>query len=115
MADFNPVKGVKKNKEKARDYYAEDVVFYAVLDKGCQLLRDTMGIAYFTGQRPADVIKIKVSDVSQGHLFIGQNKRGHRLRIKLNNEEGGRTALGLLIDDILSRKKDQQPYLLRMV
>ncbi|MFD1260521.1 tyrosine-type recombinase/integrase [Entomomonas asaccharolytica] len=110
MADFNPVKGVRKNKEKPRDYYAEDHVFYAVLKHASQELKDIMGIAYFTGQRPADVIKIKVSDINPDHLFIGQNKRGHKLRIKLNTDKG-RTTLGLLIDNILSRKQDNHPSL----
>lgn len=110
MAETNPVQGVRKNKEKPRDYYAEDIVFDAVLKHASSELKDIMGIAYLTGQRPADVIKVKVKDITQDHLLIGQNKTGHKIRIKLNTENG-RTALGLLIDNILKRKKDHNPSL----
>lgn len=110
MAETNPVQGVRKNKEKPRDYYAEDEVFEAVLKHASSELKDIMGIAYLTGQRPADVIKVKVKDITQDHLLIGQNKTGHKLRIKLNTDKG-RTALGLLIDNILKRKKDHHPNL----
>lgn len=68
-------------------------------------------IAYFTGQRPADAIKIRLSNITEDHLFIGQNKTTHKLRIKLNNDQG-RSGLGMLIDDILKRKNDNSPYLI---
>ncbi|MFD1260640.1 tyrosine-type recombinase/integrase [Entomomonas asaccharolytica] len=108
---YNPVTGVRKNKEKLRDYYADDEVFLAVYKHSPQELKDAMMIAYFTGQRPADAIKIRLSHITEDHLFIGQNKTTHKLRIKLNNETG-RTGLGLLIDDILKRKNDSSPYLI---
>lgn len=85
-------------------------MFDAVLKHASSELKDITGIAYLTGQRPADVIKVKVKDITQDHLLIGQNKTGHKLRIKLNTDKG-RTALGLLIDDILKRKKDHNPSL----
>lgn len=111
IAKNNPVTGVRKNKENPRDYYADDEVFLAVHKHAPQELQDAMMIAYFTGQRPADAIKIRLSNITEDHLFIGQNKRGHKLRIKLNNEQG-RTGLGMLIDDILKRKNDDSPYLI---
>lgn len=68
-------------------------------------------LAYLTGQHPADIHKIRISHITYDHLFIRQNKRGHKLRIKLNNEQG-RTELGKLIDDILLRKNNDNPYLI---
>lgn len=107
----NPVAEIRKNKETARSYYAEDEVFYSVYEKADQVLKDMMMVAYLSGQRPADVLGIRVSNITPDHLLIGQNKTGHKLRIKLSNNEK-RTGLGILIDDILTRKNDSSPYLI---
>ncbi|VBG49992.1 phage-related integrase [Burkholderia pseudomallei] len=45
-----------------------------------------MDIAYLTGQRPADVRKIKRSDIRDGNLHIVQNKTGAHLRIAIEGE-----------------------------
>ena len=38
-----------------------------------------MDIALLTGQRPADVLKIRRADIRDGALWIVQNKTGARL------------------------------------
>jgi len=53
-AKENPVKGVRKNKEKPRDYYADDAVWSAVYAVACVELQDAMDLNYLTGQRPAE-------------------------------------------------------------
>lgn len=111
MAEYNPAKEIKKNKEKPRTYYAEDDVFFSVYKNAKDELKDTIMLAYLTGQRPADIHKIEVTHITNDHLFVGQNKTGHKLKIKLNNEKG-RNALGIIIDHILSKKKDDSPYLI---
>lgn len=56
-----------------------------------------MDLAYLTGQRPADVLKIKIGDVRDGFLIITQGKTGKKLRIAV---EG---ALSALIERIKAR------------
>lgn len=58
----NPCQGVKGFKETGRDRYVSDDEFQAVWAKADQTLRDAMDLALLTGQRPADVLKIKRED-----------------------------------------------------
>ena len=78
----NPCQGVRKNREKPRDYYANDVVWTAVYNKAPQELKDAMDLAYLTGQRPADVLMMRKDDVEGGYLMVQQNKTAKRLRIR---------------------------------
>lgn len=47
---------------------------------------DAMDIALLTGQRPADVLKLKRTDIRDGALWIVQNKTGARLGIEITGE-----------------------------
>lgn len=95
----NPCQGVRKNKEKPRDYYANDQVWEAVYRQACHELRDAMDLAYLTGQRPADVLAMRRDDIVDGHLLVSQNKTSKRLRIQLE-VNGGPNTLGRLIERI---------------
>ena len=98
----NPCQGVRKNREKPRDYYANDVVWAAVYSKAPQELKDAMGLAYLTGQRPADVLMMRKDDVEGGFLMVQQNKTGKRLRIHVTTN-GELNSLGLLLSNIAKR------------
>jgi integrase len=102
-AKENPAKGVRKNKEKPRDYYADDAVWAAVYKTACPELQDAMDINYLTGQRPADVLKMRHADIVDGALEVQQNKTQMRLRILLT-VDGVRSELGRVIDRIKRRK-----------
>lgn len=98
----NPCQGVRKNKEKPRDYYANNEVWAAMYSVAPQELKDAMDLAYLTGQRPADVLAMRSDDVCGDFLLVSQSKTGTRLRILLN-DAGNRTSLGQLIDQIMQR------------
>ncbi|MCF6762134.1 tyrosine-type recombinase/integrase [Pseudomonas fragi] len=98
----NPCQGVRKNREKPRDYYANDVVWAAVYSKAPQELKDAMDLAYLTGQRPADVLMMRKDDVEGGYLLVQQNKTGKRLRIRVN-ADGEVNSLGKLLSQIAER------------
>jgi integrase len=98
----NPCRGVRKNKEKPRDYYAEDDVWNAVRDAGTDALRDAMDLAYLSGQRPADVLKMNDNDIRNDELHVRQNKTQHALRIRLY-VDGLPTELGACIDRLQAR------------
>lgn len=83
----NPCRGVRKNKEKPRDFYADDQVWKAVYKQGCPELKNAMDIAYLTGQRPADVLKMKFSHINNNALEVSQNKTTKKLRILLTIED----------------------------
>lgn len=108
----NPCQGVRKNREKPRDYYANDVVWAAVYSKAPQELKDAMDLAYLTGQRPADVLMMRKDDVEGGYLLVQQNKTGKRLRIRVNSD-GEVNSLGKLFRQIADRNsKLETSYLI---
>ena len=105
----NPVRGVRKNKERPRGYYADDEVWQAVRGAACQELLDAMDLSYLTGQRPADVMKLRWSDIRDGVVVPGkrmidlvQNKTGKRLHIVVED------ALAALLERIRARKVSGQ-------
>lgn len=98
----NPCQGVRKNKEKPRDYYANDQVWAAVYATAAPELKDAMDLAYLTGQRPADVRLMREDDVEGVYLVVNQGKTSKRLRILLEMD-GQKNSLGLLIDRIKKR------------
>ena len=51
-----------------------------------------MDLALLTGQRPADVLKLKRIDIRDGALWIVQNKTGASLGIEITGELAGTIA-----------------------
>ena len=100
----NPVQGVSKNTETARDFYADAAIWAAVREQAAPELQDALDLAYLTGQRPADVLRFESRHVVADALELRQGKTGKRLRIMLTDADSGtRTELGLLIDRLRAR------------
>lgn len=96
----NPCQGVKGFTEKGRDAYIEDAVFAAVWQAAAAPLRDALDLAYLTGQREADLLKMSEADIKGELLEVKQGKTGKKLRIAVTGE------LALLIDRIKARKQN---------
>lgn len=95
----NPCSGVKGFKETGRkNVYVDDGMYNAVHRSASQPLRDAMDLAYLTGQRPSDVLKMTEHDIQDGSLCVTQNKTGARIRINVQGE------LADLLNRILQRK-----------
>lgn len=101
----NPARGVRKNKESPRDFYVDDDVWQAVYEQAGDELKDAMDLAYFTGQRPADVLLMTERDVVGDKLGVLQGKTGRKLRIMLNHEDGTATQLAAVIARIRARPR----------
>ena len=95
----NPCQGVKGFKETGRSRYVTDEEFDRVRANAHPTVIDAMDIALLTGQRPADVLKIKRTDIRDGALWIIQNKTGARLGIEITGE------LAAVIDRINQRPR----------
>lgn len=100
----NPRLGIRKNKERPRDYYATDAVWAAVYVEAVPELKEAMDLAYLTGQRPADVLAMRQDDIDGDFLLVKQGKTGKRLRILLKMD-GQLNSLGLLIERMIERNK----------
>lgn len=61
----NPCRGVKGNKEKGRDRYVSDAEYVAVWEAANPMLRNIMNLLLNTGQRPADILKMKRAEYSR--------------------------------------------------
>lgn len=95
----NPCAGIKGHKEIGRkEVYIEDDLYQAVYQAASVPLRDAMALAYLTGQRPSDVLKMRENDIIDGTLQIRQEKTGKKLRISIEGE------LLALIEGIKQRK-----------
>lgn len=96
----NPCAGVKGNRETGRDVYIEDDLYSKVYAEASDGLKDAMDLAYLTGQRVADVLAMRESDISDGCIWIQQGKTGKKQRIQIVGE------LSELIVRIRKRKSD---------
>lgn len=106
----NPCAGIKGFKETGRkNVYIEDSMFDAVYGKASQPLRDAMDLAYLTGQRPSDVLKMTEHDIQDGAITITQNKTGMRLRISIEGE------LYILMQRITARKTNHKIHSLALI
>jgi integrase len=94
----NPCGGIQGYSLKKRTVYISDVVYKAVWASASVPLQDAMDLAYLTGQRPADALKMTVHDMVEGHLIVTQEKTKQPLRIKLVGE------LATLLKRIEARK-----------
>lgn len=95
----NPCQGVKGFRETGRDRYVTDDEFERVKAHAHFTVADAMDLALLTGQRPADVLKIRRTDIRDDALWIVQNKTGARLGIEITGE------LAAVIDRINARPK----------
>jgi integrase len=93
----NPCAGIKGHRETGRDRYIEHSEFLVVWENAHYTVQDAMDLAYLTGQRPADLLKLNRSDIHDGTLWFTQNKTGKKLRINIVGE------LETLIERILGR------------
>ena len=82
----NPCQGVKGFKETGRSRYITDAEFDQVKAQAHFTVIDAMDLALLTGQRPADVVKLKRTDIRDGALWIVQNKTGQRLGVEVTGE-----------------------------
>lgn len=75
----NPCAGVKGFKEAGRDRYVEDAEYLAVWQAANAPIQDAMDIAYLTGQRPVDVLKMRRSD--RRHREAGRHEAGKIVKV----------------------------------
>lgn len=83
IVEFNPVRDIEQFKTKKRDRYITSAEFTAIRAASTPTLQCLMDLAYITGQRMGDVMKIKYSDISDEGVFVKQQKTGNRVLIAM--------------------------------
>lgn len=94
----NPCEGIHGHSLPKRTVYITDAVFDAVWAHASAPLRDAMDLAYLTGQRPADALRMTKNDIVDGYLVVTQEKTKQPLRIQIVGK------LKTLIERIQMRK-----------
>lgn len=84
--EVNPCAGVSGYREKGRDVYVSDALLRRLLDVACLPLQYAVRLAFLTGQRPSDVLRMSEAQIMDARLHIQQGKTGARLRIRIEGE-----------------------------
>src|SRR5690606_9606621 len=95
--------------EPGRDVYMEDVEYRRVWEAADVCLRDAMDLAYLTGQRPSDTLRMSEMDLRDGFLHVTQGKTRAKLRIEVAGE------LAAVIARIRARKRGYRVHNTRLV
>jgi len=103
----NPCAGIKFSKAERKVYgtgkrtvYVTDDEFRETYAKADDIVRDGMDLALLTGQRISDILKARRQDISEGVLWVAQEKTGKRLGIKVEGE------LHRVLERVLGRQRD---------
>lgn len=94
----NPCEGIHRFEETGRNVYIDDVLYFKVWSVADWDVRDALDLAFLTGQRPADALKARWTDVHGDHLWVRQGKTKVPLRVEIEGE------LALLLNDISMRR-----------
>lgn len=105
----NPCAGIKGTPSKGRDAYVEDEDYRAIWEKGSATLRDAMDLAYLTGQRPADVLRMDETHIRDEVLKVRQGKTGAKVRVSVAG------SLPDVLARIRQRKAGYKVYCTRLV
>jgi integrase len=100
---FNPAGVVKTKRLPGRKHvYIHDEMLDAVYEQAPQDLRDAIDLAYYIGQRPADLLSMTLIKIRDGFLEYRQGKTNTPQRIAINDE------LAALLKRIELRKAEHQ-------
>jgi len=83
VVSINPAINMIRNKEKPRKRYVTHPEFDLLLHRTTGFLHDAIELAYISGQRIGDVLKMQWSDIAAKRLHVIQEKGGEELFLKL--------------------------------
>lgn len=86
IVDANPCRDVRGISVKKRDRYITDDEFAAVKAAASPSISCIMDFCYLTAQRISDVLKVKLSDISDDGVYFQQGKTGKKLRVRMTPE-----------------------------
>lgn len=84
MAETNPTYGVERHEEAKRGRLISDDEFRRVQAKAALHLKVMMDLAYCTGQRIMDVVRIKLADVSTEGIYFEAQKTKKKILVRMN-------------------------------
>lgn len=88
MSAQNPLIGLFRQMKvsESRDVYVSDMDLVLVYKHAGDVIKDCLDLAYLTGQRPADVRKMRWDQIKDDTLELKQGKTGAKMRIAIVGE-----------------------------
>ena len=74
----NHANDIEKHSTKRRGRYITDEEYRKIYEAGTDLVKAVMKLNYLIGQRPIDIFKLRLSDITEEGIFIQQKKTGKR-------------------------------------
>jgi integrase len=81
LVESNPCIGIMRHAERKRTRYLTDAELKAIRDAAGPRLQVIIDLAYFTGQRISDVLKIRRTDLTDSGITFAQGKTGTKLTV----------------------------------
>lgn len=97
-AEANPCTGVERNPDRPRQVYVGHDRFWQAWRDAPERIQLAMELAYITGQRQADILRLRWSDCTDDGLYFTQGKTGNQVVIGWSE----------WLHDVLARCKDGQ-------
>jgi integrase len=72
--EVNAANKIKRNKTNVRTRYITDDEFNRIYESGTDTLKAVMKLHYLIGQRPCDIMKIHLNDISEEGIYVQQQK-----------------------------------------
>lgn len=79
VAESNPVKETRRLSVPKRERYITDAEFNLLYQRASPLVRCVMDMAFITGLRIGDILKIKLGDIQNDELSVVTQKTGKKL------------------------------------
>ena len=86
LVDRNVARDTKSLKQVKRDRYLTDQEYRVIYEQASPTLKAIMDIAYITGQRVGDVLKITYADLTETGISVIQQKTKKRMTVEWSDE-----------------------------
>ena len=95
-AEHNPVRGVRRNTERASRVYVTDASYLAAYQRATTSLRNLMHVGYLTGLRLVDLTRLRKEWLTPDGIELQESKTGHRRLVLMTPHL--RLAIGRALD-----------------
>lgn len=82
LCNENPCVGIERLPEAPRTRYPTDAEFLAVYEAGSPLVQVMMGLALLTGLREGDLLRLRITDLTDAGISVRTRKTGKALLIQ---------------------------------
>lgn len=83
IVESDPTRDIKPFRTAKRDRYISAEEYLAIRAQATPTLACLMDLAYLTGQRLGDVMKLRYADITEAGVFVRQQKTGARVLIAM--------------------------------